>query len=146
MATLLDAIECDRRTVAGNMQRVLDTEAKDRQNYKPVSFEAVPIRMRQAAKGYHGPTKGTYILIVEEYPTEQAAKRRAEEYATTELSKRISHPDVLEIEGKSSVRCWGISDGKFAYLLTTHAYMYDALEALNNDIKNKLTKHLHKKA
>ncbi|MBC7820677.1 MAG: hypothetical protein IAG10_27650 [Planctomycetaceae bacterium] len=138
----MDAIECDRRDLAGNLHTVLDTEAKDRQNYQPVRFEAVPIRMRQPAAGYHGPTKGTYILFVEEYPSAQAAKIRADEYTSAGWTKRIPRGDSLEVEGKSSVRCWGISSGTSAYLLTTHAYMYDALETLNHDIKNKLTKHL----
>jgi hypothetical protein len=140
---LLDAIECDRRDVAG-MQQVLTTEAKDRQTYHPLSAEEIPIRMRTPANGYHGPEKGTYILIIEQCSTEQSAKRRAEEYTAMGWEKRIPNPVGHELNGKSSVRCWAISEGSKVFLLTTHAAGYSALEHLTDGIRSKLLKHLHR--
>ncbi|MES2995982.1 MAG: hypothetical protein V4733_04140, partial [Verrucomicrobiota bacterium] len=140
---LLEAVQCERRSVVGDMQRVMDTEAKDRENYKPLSAETVPIRMREPAKGYHGPTKGSYIFIVERYSTEQEAKRRAEEYTGAGWAKRLSAADDLELLYKSSIRCWAISDDTHVYLLTSQAAMFSALEELTQGIRTKLTKHLH---
>lgn len=138
---LLDAIECDRRDIVGNIQLVVDTEAKDRQNYKPLSAEVTPIRMRKPAQGYHGPTQGSYILVLEKYASEKDAERRALEYRG-EWWKRIPDPTVEEKEAKSSVRCWAIAEGAHVYLLTTHAVTFSALEAKTNDIKRKLTAYL----
>jgi hypothetical protein len=140
---LLEAIQCERRSIVGDMQRVLDTETKDRKNYKPLSAETVPIRMREPAKGYHGPTQGSYIFIVERYSTEQAAKRRAEEYMSADWAKRLSSADDRELLYKSSVRCWAITEDTDVYLLTTAAAGFSALEDLTQGIRTKLTKHLH---
>jgi hypothetical protein len=142
MPALLDAIECDRRSMTESMQRVVDTENKDQENHSPASYELVPVVMRNPGKGYHGPTKGSYIFIVEEYPSEEAAARRAAEYLDPGYRQRIANPDSLEEEGKSSVRCWGIAEGKSAYLLTTHAVHFRALESLTHDIERKLTEHI----
>lgn len=142
MPSLLDAIECDRRNMTESMQRVLNTEDKDRSNYDPVRFEAVPIVMRNPGKGYHGPTKGSYIFIMEEYSSEQAAEKRAAEYLNPGYTDRIKNPDSDEKNAKSSVRCWGVSKGKFTYLLTTHAAQFSALEALTHDLERKLTEHI----
>lgn len=142
--SLLDAIECDRRNLTESMQRVVDTETKDQLNYTPASFKMVPIVMRNPGKGYHGPTKGSYIFIVENYSSEEAAAKRASDYINPGYRERIAEPDSLEQEGKSSVRCWGIAKGKSAYLLTTHAFSFKALEKLTHDLERKLTTHLAK--
>lgn len=142
---LLEAIECEPRSIAGNMQRVADTEAKDQKNYKPISSEVLPIMMRESAKGYHGPTKGSYILVLERYATDQEAKQRAEEYMTAGWAERLAPADDLELLYKSSVRCWAISEGTDVYLLTTHAAMFSALEELDKGIRTKITKYLDEK-
>jgi hypothetical protein len=142
--SLLGAIECDRRNMTESMQRVVDTETKDQMNYSPASSEMVPIVMRNPGNGYHGPTKGSYIFIVEEYQSEDAAEKRATEYINPGYTKRINNPDIDETNSKSSVRCWAVAEGKSAYLLTTHAAQFSALEALTHDIEKKLMAHLGK--
>ncbi|MFK7851947.1 MAG: hypothetical protein AB8D78_13310 [Akkermansiaceae bacterium] len=139
---LLKAMECDQRKTTEAMNDVAETEGKDRAVYNPKHFEIATIIMQKPSKGYHGPTKGSYVFIIEEYANEQAAKKRADEYINPGYRKRIADPDSLEKAGKSSVRCWGVSCENFAYLLTTHASSFANLEKKNRDLHKRLSAFL----
>lgn len=141
---LLDALDCDKRSVVGNLQLAVETEAKDRGNYHPLSAEVIPIKMRKPIEGYHGPTQGSYIFIIEQYPDPAAAAKRVKEYRINGWDKRLPNPSREELDDKSSVRCWALADGNRAWLLTTHAAIFSALEDKTGNLKRKLLAYLGK--
>lgn len=102
-------------------------EKQDRGFYKPVTHESARIRSLKQLDGYHGPTLGNYFLSIEVYNTQEEARKRAEEYRNL---SRLASETGLDENGlsKMTVRCWGYASGKRAYLLTTHAAMFSALE------------------
>lgn len=102
-------------------------ENQDRLFYNPVSFESARIRSLKPLDAYSGPVRGDYYLSIEQYRTPEEAKKRAEEYR--DLSRLADETIHNENDlAKKTVRCWGFSSEKRAYLLTTHATMYSALE------------------
>jgi hypothetical protein len=62
--------------------------------------------MRNPGKGYHDPTKGTYILLLEEYPNEEEAAKRVAKYRNPGYPVRIANPDASGKERESSVMRW----------------------------------------
>ena len=119
----------------------LSLEKADRASYQPISSESGRIRSLEPLDGYHGPTRGNYFLTVERYSTEEAATTRAEEYR--DLSRLAAATDYDQNElSKMTVRCWGYSSGKKAYLLTTHAAMHLALEARTQSVMDGIVAYL----
>ena len=105
----------------------------DRKTYGPISFESARIKSLQPLAGYHGPTYGDYFLSIEKYGTATDAEKRVNEYRDNDRLARITGRDRNDLS-KESVRCWGYSSGKTAYLLTTHSAMYSALENLTKSV------------
>ena len=105
----------------------VELEDQDRSFYKPVSYESARIRSLKPLDGYHGPTRGNYYFSIEVYPTQEDARKRAEEYRDLSRLASATKYDNNDLS-KMTVRCWGYPSGKRAYLLTTHAAMQFALE------------------
>ncbi len=102
-------------------------EELDRSFYKPLSFENARIRSLKPLDGYGGPELGNYFLSIEVYSTPEDAQKRAEEYQ--DLNRLVgATEDDRNVLGKKTVRCWGFSSAERAYLLTTHAAVFSALE------------------
>ena len=89
----------------------------DRKTYGPISFESARIKSLQPLAGYHGPTYGDYFLSIEKYGTATDAEKRVNEYRDNDRLARITGRDRNDLS-KESVRCWGYSSGKTAYLVS----------------------------
>jgi hypothetical protein len=104
-------------------------ETLDRGFYESPSYKLASIHTEKPLDGYHGPTVGKYILALETYPTEDAARKRVDEYLDlSRLAKATPHDQ--NALSKMTVRCWSYRHGNEAYLLTTQAALFAALEAL----------------
>ncbi len=114
-------------------KKYFELEMLDRAFYKPLSFESARIRSLKPLDAYHGPVRGDYYLSIEEYSTTEEAKKRADEYR--DLSRLVSvGDDDLHGLNKGTVRCWGLSSAKRAYLLTTHASMFSTIESESHSV------------
>lgn len=105
----------------------VELEDQDRAFYKPVSYESARIRSLKPLDAYGGPTLGNYFLSIEVYATQEEASDRSNEYRDLSRLASATKHDKNDLS-KMTVRCWGYSSGKRAYLLTTHAAMHFALE------------------
>ena len=138
LARVIDAINCTQ--VDAGLSFPLET--RDRGFYGPLSFEIANIHTNEALDGYHGPTVGKYILAIETYPDESTAQKRADEYRDLSRLAGVTEHDEHEL-GKMTVRCWGYRDGRRAYLLTTLAAMYSALEQRTHFVLDGIQTHAH---
>ncbi len=105
----------------------VELEEQDRSFYKPLSFESARIRSLKPLDANGGPEHGNYFLSIEDYRTPEEAQKRAEEYRDLSRLAGATKYDKNDLS-KRTVRCWGFSSAERAYLLTTHAAMFSALE------------------
>ena len=105
----------------------VELEELDRSFYQPLSFESARIRSLKPLDAYGGPEFGNYFLSIEVYSTPEDAQKRAEEYRDLSRLAEATEGD-RNVLSKRTVRCWGFSSAERAYLLTTHAAMFSALE------------------
>jgi hypothetical protein len=105
----------------------VEMEELDRSFYKPLSVESARIRSLKPLDAYGGPELGNYFLSIEVYSNPEQAQKRAEEYRDLSRLEGATDYDRNDLS-KRTVRCWGFSSGERAYLLTTHAAMFSALE------------------
>jgi hypothetical protein len=113
----------------------VELEELDRSFYKPLSFESARIRSLKPLDAYSGPELGNYFLLIEDYRTPEEAQKRADEYL--DLSRLVGATKYdKNALSKRTVRCWGFSSAERAYLLTTHAAMFSALEAKVHSVKD----------
>ncbi len=110
-----------------NGRMYVELEDIDRTFYKPISFESARIRSLEPLDAYGSPERGNYFLLIEDYRTPEEAQKRAEDYRDLSRLEGATDYDRNDLS-KRTVRCWGFASAKRAYLLTTHAAMFSALE------------------
>ena len=122
-------------------------EKLDRTFYKPITFESARIRSLTAKRPdkHKDKMRGHYYLSIETYHTDEEATKRAQEYK--DLSRLAKAPQTTTYKldtsdySKRTVRCWGFSSGKRAYLLTTHASVFSYLERRTQSVINGVKKY-----
>ena len=118
----------------------VELEELDRSFYNPLSFESARIRSLKPLDAYGGPEHGNYFISIEVYSDSEQAQKRAEEYRDLSRLAEATDYDRNDLS-KRTVRCWGFSSKERAYLLTTHAAMFSALEEKVHSVLDGVKAH-----
>jgi len=115
-------------------------EEADAKAYRPLSGVTLFLKFKAARRNVSLPR---YWMRVEDYPTAEAANKRATEYRDSETYKRL---DELHIRGAhpevDTLRMWAVARGKRVYTLTTdaNAFWNDSLTVKLKAAISKLPK------
>ena len=117
-------------------KEVAEVEEADSALYKPTASETLFLVSTAPSEGGEE-LRPRYWLLVEDYPTEVLAKRRAVEYVAVGAYERAAKAqgggDSL-IASKTSLRQWAVARGRRVYALTTDASAF-AFGRLPQDLK-----------